>query len=47
MTNRIALFIGVSIILAIIFDRISYAGAAELFLARKTADMIDYIMFWR
>lgn len=47
MTNRIALFIGVSVMLAIVIDRISYAGAAEFFLARKTVDLIDYVMFWR
>ena len=47
MTNRIALFMGVSILLAIVIDRIFYAGDAEFFLARKTVDLIDYVMFWR
>jgi hypothetical protein len=46
MTNRIAVWIGLLILAFVAYDL--YAGTGMLlFLARKLADLVQYVAFWR
>jgi hypothetical protein len=47
MTNRIALALGLLILGALVTDFAVYGGASSLFLAKKLADVIEYLAFWR
>jgi hypothetical protein len=47
MTNKIALFLGSVIVVAVLLDIIFNGGASLLFLARKFADFLEWIAFWR
>ncbi|MBL4917823.1 hypothetical protein [Szabonella alba] len=47
MTDRIALGLGLLIVLAIGLDITVNDGAALLFLMRKFADLLEYLSFWR
>ena len=47
MTNRIALWIGLVLLAAIIADLTLNGGAALIFLVRKFLDMIEWVAFWR
>jgi hypothetical protein len=47
LTNRIALWIGLVLLVAIIADLSLNSGAALNFLARKFLHMIDWVVFWR
>ncbi|WP_176715465.1 hypothetical protein [Thioclava sp. SK-1] len=47
MSNSIALGLAALIVAAILADCLLNSGGATLFLARKTADLVDYLKFWR
>lgn len=47
MTNRIALFLALVILAAIVADVVLNQAEASLFLARKLVVLIDWVMFWR
>ncbi|MCB2119102.1 MAG: hypothetical protein KDD81_06405 [Rhodobacteraceae bacterium] len=47
MTNRIALALGLLILGALVTDVWVNDSAASLFLAKKLADVIEYLAFWR
>jgi hypothetical protein len=47
MTNRIALFLALVILVAIVADVVLNQAEASLFLARKLVVLIDWVMFWR
>ncbi len=46
MSNRIALILGGLIMTAVVLDLI-FGWGGTLFLARKFADFIEWIAFWR
>ncbi|MDA7426860.1 hypothetical protein PGB28_00205 [Primorskyibacter aestuariivivens] len=47
MTNRIAFFLGLFILILIGADYIFFGTEHFLFLAKKLMDLIEYIAFWR
>jgi hypothetical protein len=47
LTDRIALWIGLILLAAIIADLALNGGAALNFLMRKFIDMIEWVAFWR
>jgi uncharacterized membrane protein len=47
MTNRIALVLGLMIIGAIVVDVMYYGTEHLVFLAKKMADLIEWLAFWR
>ena len=47
MTNRLALWLGALLILLILADVFADDGRILLFLAKKTADLVQYVAFWR
>lgn len=47
MTNRIAFFLGLFIVIAIAVDYYLYGTEHLLFLAKKLAELIEWIAFWR
>ncbi len=46
MTNKIALFLGLAILMAIVLDLLISDGAGEMFLAQKFLALIDWVIFW-
>lgn len=47
MTNRIALVLGLIIAAAIVADAMVYGNQHLIFLAKKFAELIEWIAFWR
>lgn len=47
MSNRGAILLGSILIAAIILDAIIYGSDNLLFLAKKFADMLEWMAFWR
>lgn len=47
MTNRIAIWIGVVIVILLLADALLRSGAETIFLGRKLVDVIDWLAFWR
>jgi hypothetical protein len=47
VTNRIALVLGFFILLALVVDVILYGDTHLIFLAKKFAELIEWIAFWR
>ena len=47
MTNSIAVFLGLLILGAVALDVMVYGTEHLLFLARKFADLIEWLAFWR
>ncbi|MFP5481354.1 MAG: hypothetical protein ACLGIE_16950 [Alphaproteobacteria bacterium] len=47
MTDRIALWLGLVILAAILADLALNGGSALLFLARKFLDLVEWVAFWR
>lgn len=47
MTNRIALGLALLILAFLATDVLAYGWGLSLFLAGKTADLVEYIAFWR
>ncbi len=47
MTNSIAIFLVLLILAGLGYDYIYNDWSASLFLARKMADMIEWMAFWR
>jgi hypothetical protein len=47
MTNSLAIGIAVALVLALGLDQYLYDGTASLFAARKFAEMIEWVAFWR
>lgn len=47
MSNRIAILLGIVIVVFVVTDFILFSGDAIVFLARKFMDLIEWIAFWR
>ncbi|MGP3697083.1 hypothetical protein [Rhodobacter sp. NSM] len=47
MTNRIALILAATIVIALILDALVNGSAATLFLLRKLSQLVQYLVFWR
>ncbi|MCV6584639.1 MAG: hypothetical protein OIF47_03820 [Marinibacterium sp.] len=47
MTDRIAIWLGGLVLLAIGVDILLYGTEHLLFLARKMYDLVDWLAFWR
>jgi len=47
MTNKLALWIGTFIVIALIADAVFQGSDGTIFLLRKLADMIEWLAFWR
>jgi hypothetical protein len=47
MTNTIALYLGIVIVVAIGLDIVVNDGTAVMFTVRKFLDMVDWVEFWR
>jgi hypothetical protein len=47
MTNSITIILALLILVALGLDYTYYEWTGSLFLARKLADMIEWIAFWR
>lgn len=47
MTNRIAIFLGLLILIGLVVDNIHYDSFGTLFLARKLVTLIEWLKFWR
>lgn len=47
MTNRIALVLGLLIVGAVTVDVMFYGTSHIVFLAKKMADLIEWLAFWR
>jgi hypothetical protein len=47
MTNPIAIFLGLVILTGIVVDLVVYDTEGMLFLARKFADLLEWLAFWR
>ena len=47
MTNRIALTLGILIVLTIALDVLIFGSEHLVFLGKKMADLIEWLAFWR
>ncbi len=47
MTNQIAVFLGIVLLAGIGWDMFFNDGDSLLFLAKKFADMLEWVAFWR
>ena len=47
MTNRIALFLGLFVIAALVVDYAFYGGEHLVYLGKKLFELIEWIAFWR
>ncbi|MGR3453143.1 hypothetical protein [Pseudooceanicola sp.] len=47
MTNQIAIAIGLLVAAFLAVDALVFGWANSLFLAKKFADMIEWLAFWR
>ena len=47
MTNQISIALGAVILAGIGFDMIWHDGVNLLFLARKFAELVEWVAFWR
>ncbi|WP_296763149.1 hypothetical protein [Sediminimonas sp.] len=47
MTDRIALFLGLVIVLCLVLDATLWEWENTLFLGRKFAELIEWVAFWR
>jgi len=47
MTNQIAFLLGALILIGLGVDYYGYEWSNTLFLARKLADLIEWMAFWR
>lgn len=47
MTNKLAVYLGLVIVVAILVDLIAFDATYSVFLAKKFIELIDYIAFWR
>ena len=47
MTNKIALWLGALILIALVLDIALQGGTGVIFLMSKLADMIEWMAFWR
>lgn len=47
MTNRIAIFLGVLILLALVIDWLLFGSEHLVFLGKRFAALIEWLAFWR
>ncbi|MGJ8628290.1 MAG: hypothetical protein ACSHXB_15120 [Sulfitobacter sp.] len=47
MTNRIAIFLGLFIIAALVADMMIFGSEHLIFLGKKMFELIEWIAFWR
>ena len=47
MTNKIAIWLGLLLVLAVVADLLLFSGDNLLFLAKKLFELLDWVAFWR
>lgn len=47
MTNRIAIVLGLLLIVAVILDGLIYGNEHLVFLGKKLFELIEWLAFWR
>lgn len=47
MTNKIAIWLGLLLVLAVVADFLLFGGDNLLFLAKKLFELLDWVAFWR
>lgn len=47
MTNKLAVILGLMILAGVALDSTLNASQGSLFLARKFADLLEWVAFWR
>lgn len=47
MTNRIAIALALLILAGLVLDQVASSGAGAIFLARRFADLLEWVAFWR
>lgn len=47
MTNPIAFWLGVLVLIAVLVDAVAFDWGGFLFLAHKIVELIHYVAFWR
>lgn len=47
MTNKLAIWLGLALVVVVVADIFLNQGAALLFLLRKFAVFIEFLSFWR
>lgn len=47
MTNKIAIWLGLFLVLAVVTDLLLFGGDNLLFLAKKLFELLDWVAFWR
>ena len=47
MTNKIAIFLGLAILLVVALDTFVFHWDLHIFIGRKLLDLISFIAFWR
>ena len=47
MTNRIAIVLGVTLIVIIVLDLLLFGPVHLIFLGKKMVDLIEWMAFWR
>ena len=47
VTNRIAIFLGLFLIAAIVLDTMIYGNQHLVFLGKKFFELIEWVAFWR
>jgi hypothetical protein len=47
VTNRIALWLGLFLVLALIADTMYFGNEHLIYLGRKLSELIEWIAFWR
>lgn len=47
MTNKIAIWLGLFLVLAVAADLLLFGGDNLLFLAKKLFELLDWVAFWR
>ncbi|MGJ8546756.1 MAG: hypothetical protein ACSHWZ_15025 [Sulfitobacter sp.] len=47
MTNRIALFLGLFLVLGMVIDGMLFGDSHFIYLGKKFADLVEWLAFWR
>lgn len=47
MTNKLAIYLGLLIVTALVLDAVLNGSNAILFLAKKFTDLLEWMAFWR
>ena len=47
MTNKLAIWLGLILIAAIVIDVLTYGPVHMVFLGKKMFELLDWVAFWR